>query len=42
MKGVNMDINKRKNDLEKLITKLDITPTMYKNATEKYIHSCPT
>ena len=31
-----MDISKRENDLEKLITKLDITPTMYKNATEKY------
>ena len=34
--GSNMDFNKRKLDIEKLIKGLDITPTMYRNALEKY------
>lgn len=31
-----VDIDKRKSDMRAMIEKLDITPTMYKNAIEKY------
>lgn len=33
-----MNITERQNDILKLISKLDISPTMYKNAIEKYNH----
>lgn len=36
MEEMNMDISIRQKDILSLITKLDISPTMYKNAVDKY------